>query len=109
MALHPTAIIKTGNDHQLDNCSLIHRNIGEFKGQKVEDAKDLVREMLFAKNHAFRYAEPERKVTSRSGDDCIVAWMDQWYLDYGEESWKNEALGHVANVGGKGLETYSDE
>jgi hypothetical protein len=24
---------------------------------------------------------------SRSGDECIVALTDQWYLPYGEEQW----------------------
>ena len=42
---------------------------------------------------------------SRSGDDCIVSLMDQWYLDYGEESWKQTALGWVD----KGLNTYTSE
>ncbi|KAG1249664.1 hypothetical protein G6F68_013207 [Rhizopus microsporus] len=25
---------------------------------------------------------------SRSGDECVVALLDQWYIDYGEEEWK---------------------
>ena len=37
---------------------------------------------------ALNYAEPERPVMSRSGDDCVVALTDQWYLTYGEEGWK---------------------
>ena len=28
---------------------------------------------------------------SRSGDECVVALVDQWFLDYGNESWKKEA------------------
>jgi leucyl-tRNA synthetase len=35
--------------------------------------------------------------------------MDQWYLDYGEESWKKTALEWVDNADGKGLKTYSKE
>jgi leucyl-tRNA synthetase len=27
---------------------------------------------------------------SRSGDECIVALCDQWYLDYGEAEWKKK-------------------
>jgi leucyl-tRNA synthetase len=41
------------------------------------------------------YYEPEKKVVSRSGDDCIVALCDQWYLKYGEETWKNSLLEFV--------------
>ena len=29
---------------------------------------------------------------SRSGDECVVALCDQWYLVYGEESWKQKAF-----------------
>jgi leucyl-tRNA synthetase len=46
---------------------------------------------------------------SRSGDNCIVALMDQWYLDYGEDSWKKTALDWVDNKDGKGLNTFTME
>ena len=32
---------------------------------------------------------------SRSGDECIVALTDQWYLVYGEEDWKNKVAAHL--------------
>lgn len=79
--------------------------VGEFKGEKVEVAKPKVRQQMIDAGQAFAYSEPERKVVSRSGDDCIVALMDQWYLDYGEESWKKTALDWVEN----GLNTYTTE
>jgi leucyl-tRNA synthetase len=34
------------------------------------------------------YSEPEKKVMSRSGDECVVALTDQWYITYGETEWK---------------------
>ena len=83
--------------------------IGDFKGEKVEIAKPKVRQQLFDAGEGFAYSEPERKVVSRSGDDCCVALMDQWYLDYGEESWRAVALKYVDNVDGKGVNTYSQE
>ncbi|PHH86640.1 hypothetical protein CDD83_9937 [Cordyceps sp. RAO-2017] len=83
--------------------------VGDFKGEKVETAKAKVRSQLMDAGDAFAYSEPERKVVSRSGDDCIVALMDQWYLDYGEESWKRTALAWVDNADGKGLETWTSE
>ncbi|KAM6536876.1 cytosolic leucyl tRNA synthetase [Fusarium falciforme] len=83
--------------------------VGDFKGEKVEVAKPKVRTQLIDAGEAFAYSEPERKVVSRSGDDCIVALMDQWYLDYGEEAWKQTALKWVDNADGKGLETYTPE
>ncbi|KAH6682803.1 leucyl-tRNA synthetase-like protein [Halenospora varia] len=82
---------------------------GDFKGEKVEAAKPKVREQLIKAKEGFAYSEPERKVVSRSGDDCCVALMDQWYLDYGEESWREVAMKHVDNADGKGLNTFSSE
>lgn len=31
----------------------------------------------------------------RSGEECIVALNDQWYLPYGEEEWAGRVSGHV--------------
>ena len=41
-----------------------------------------------AAGDAYPYAEPERAVTSRSGDTCVVALTDQWYITYGEPAWR---------------------
>lgn len=79
--------------------------VGDFKGEKVEVAKPKVRQQLIDSGDAFVYSEPEGVVISRSGDDCIVALMDQWFIEYGEESWKKIALDYVDN----GMNTYSSE
>ena len=44
------------------------------------------------------YFEPESTVVSRSGDECIVALTDQWYLGYGEEDWRDNVLSHVSDA-----------
>lgn len=62
--------------------------VGKYKGDKVEAAKPKVREDMIREGFAFAYSEPEALVVSRSGDECIVALQDQWYTDYGEESWR---------------------
>jgi leucyl-tRNA synthetase len=64
--------------------------IGKYKGEKVEEAKPKVRDDLIKSGVAFAYDEPEGLVMSRSGDECIVALCDQWYLDYGETEWKKQ-------------------
>ena len=53
--------------------------VGEFSGERVQDAIPKVR---IKQGVAFAYAESEGLVISRSGDECVVALMDQWYLDY---------------------------
>ena len=65
--------------------------VGEFKGQPVQEAKNKVRDSMIAKNLAIAYAEPEGLIISRSSDECVVALMDQWYLDYGEPVWREQA------------------
>lgn len=62
--------------------------IGEFKGESVQDAKPKVRAAMIEAGLAFAYAEPEGLIISRSADECVVALMDQWYLNYGEAEWR---------------------
>ncbi len=56
----------------------------------MRDAKPLIKEKLIATGQAVKYAEPAELVMSRSGDECVVALCDQWYLDYGETHWREE-------------------
>ncbi|KAI8379665.1 leucyl-tRNA synthetase [Radiomyces spectabilis] len=78
--------------------------IGEFSGMKVQDAKFKIKEQLINSGEAFVYNEPEGLVMSRSGDECVVALMDQWYLDYGEPEWKAQTEKCLAQ-----METYTNE
>lgn len=72
--------------------------VGKYAGQKVQEAKNLVKNDLLASGEAAKYWEPEGKVVSRSGDECIVALMDQWYLAYNDEDWKKPVRDHVTNT-----------
>jgi len=63
--------------------------VGSYVGKKVFEAKPLVRADLIKSNDAIPYWEPESTVVSRSGDECVVALIDQWYIKYGDEDWKN--------------------
>ena len=53
---------------------------GPFTGQPVKKAKVEFRNVMIQAKQAFTYSEPEKKVISRSGDECVVAAIDQWYL-----------------------------
>ncbi|MBW0467490.1 hypothetical protein O181_007205 [Austropuccinia psidii MF-1] len=66
--------------------------VGQFAGEPVEKAKPKVRDQMIAQGYAFVYSEPEGLITSRSGDECVVALCDQWYLDYGEPTWQAQAF-----------------
>lgn len=65
--------------------------VGEHKGKKIQDVKKDITQKLIDNNQALEYQEPEKTIISRSGDECVVALCDQWYLDYGEENWKKQA------------------
>jgi leucyl-tRNA synthetase len=52
--------------------------VGPHKGARVQDAKPLIRKQLVEAGEAIMYSEPEKKVVSRSGDECVVALTDQW-------------------------------
>ncbi|KAI3506262.1 hypothetical protein L1887_28619 [Cichorium endivia] len=77
---------------------------GEHSGLRVQDAKTLIRTKLLETNQAVVYSEPEKKVMSRSGDECVVALTDQWYLTYGESTWRKAAEECLRE-----MNLYSDE
>lgn len=81
--------------------------IGDFRGQKVEDAKTQVKKQLIDNGEAFEYAEPNGHVVSRSGDECVTAYLGQWFLNYGDgdPEWRDTVMDYVKND----METYSSE
>lgn len=78
--------------------------VGDYKGKKVQDVKKCLQDLLIKNNEAILYQEPEKLVMSRSGEACVVALCDQWYLKYGESQWKADAQKALAN-----LNTFQDE
>jgi leucyl-tRNA synthetase len=67
--------------------------VGQYKGEDVQIAKDKVKKDMISEGSAFLYFEPEGLVMSRSGDECVVALCDQWYIDYGQKGWLEKAQG----------------
>jgi leucyl-tRNA synthetase len=78
--------------------------VGEYSGKKVQDVKKKIQSEMVEAKHARIYQEPEKTIISRSGDECVVSLCDQWYLDYGNEEWKNQVRDALKNVN-----TYHDE
>ncbi|GMP62036.1 hypothetical protein CsSME_00024290 [Camellia sinensis var. sinensis] len=72
--------------------------VGEYAGMRVQDAKNLIRNKILEFGEAVMYSEPEKKVISRSGDECVVALTDQWYITYGEPNWKEAAEECLTNM-----------
>lgn len=78
--------------------------VPEYAGKKVNEVRKPIQKLLVDKKSAIIYMEPEKQVMSRSGDECVVALCDQWYLDYGDEQWKDQVRQALSK-----LETYSEE
>jgi len=72
--------------------------IGPYKGQKVQEAKDAMKQSMVDQNAAIVYYEPESVVISRSGDECVVMFCDQWYINYGLPEWKQPVLEHFEKM-----------
>lgn len=77
--------------------------VGAYKGKKVSEAKPVIKMEMVAAGQAVLYSEPESLVMSRSGEECVVALTDQWYLNYGEDAWKAQLKQHVDSV----LQTFN--
>ncbi|XP_039265438.2 leucine--tRNA ligase, cytoplasmic-like [Styela clava] len=75
-----------------------------YEGQKVQNVKKPIQQAMVKSGEALLYMEPEKKVMSRSADECVVALCDQWYLDYGEKNWKSLTKSSLEK-----LNTYCDE
>ncbi|KAA8528005.1 hypothetical protein F0562_035126 [Nyssa sinensis] len=78
--------------------------VGEYAGMRVQEAKNLIKSKLLELGQAVIYSEPEKMVMSRSGDECVVALTDQWYITYGESDWKKDAEECLAS-----MNLYCDE
>lgn len=83
--------------------------VGDFAGEKVQDAKEKVRQQILNSGDGFPFADPSGEVISRSADECVVAYIPQWFLNYGEndKEWQKTVLEYVTAK--DGLNTYTQE
>ncbi len=74
-------------------------NTGDFKGLKVEQAKDAVAEKLEKVNLATTIYEASERSFCRCGGQVIVAVLqDQYFLNYGDSEWKEQAFYALKNM-----------
>lgn len=82
-------------------------------GQPVQTVKRIIEQEMVAAGNAHFYAEPEKLVVSRTGEECVVTLCDQYFIKYGEPLWRQVVAGHVAgelpnsSVGTKGMEFFN--
>lgn len=70
-------------------------DVGAYKGQSIKDAKEKVKNDLVKSGDALTYYEPEGLIKNRQNEECVVALVDQWYITYGEEKWKEFVTSYV--------------
>jgi leucyl-tRNA synthetase len=78
---------------------------GGSKGKPVKEAKFLIRADMVKEGTAFIYSEPEKRIIGRSGDECVVASVDQYYLKYGDKDWRKQIEDHLNS---KNWVSYND-
>ncbi|MBR9680569.1 MAG: leucine--tRNA ligase [Candidatus Altiarchaeota archaeon] len=68
---------------------LMNAKCGEFKGLRVSEAKDKVKDKLFKDGIAKLLYETSRKAITRSKNKVVVSVIDdQWFIDYSNPQWK---------------------
>ena len=66
--------------------------VGKYSGKVIKTIKKTIQQEIIDSGDALVYYEPLSKVVSRLGDECYVALVDQWYLNYSDENWKSQVL-----------------
>lgn len=100
--------IKSQNDNKLEEATKevykagFYKGImlkGKFKGKKVSEAKDLVKNFLVKQGKASILHELEGNVICRCGCEVVVAVLDdQWFLKYSDEKWKTKVRNHLKKM-----------
>jgi leucyl-tRNA synthetase len=79
---------------------VLNAKCGEFAGQRVDKAKEVVREKMVGGEKAFIFYETGRKAVTRSGNPVVVAVIDnQWFLDYNDAEWKGKTRKWLGEMG----------
>lgn len=77
--------------------------VGKYKGEKIMNCKQRIKEELIVGNRALQYYEPEQEVISRNNQICVVKLVDQWFINYGQENLKQQLKEYVQEE----LKTYN--
>ena len=74
-------------------------NTGQYANLTVEKAKDAVKEDMIADGKATTMYELLKPVQCRCGSDVLVKiFENQWFIDYGDKSWKKLAHENLAGM-----------
>ena len=71
---------------------------GEYNGMAVARAKDKVKQKLLDEGQASTMLEFSDPVVCRCGGEVVIAKTESWFVDYGNEDWKEMVRGAVENM-----------
>jgi leucyl-tRNA synthetase len=77
---------------------IMNENCGEYKGMAVVRAKEKIKEKLISAGKASTMLEFSEPVVCRCGGRVVVAKADSWFVDYGNEDWKELVRGAIYNL-----------
>jgi leucyl-tRNA synthetase len=77
------------------NDGVLRENCGRFAGQAVETAKPALIEAFRDEGTFDRLYDFTEPVVSRSGGTVVVSLQESWFIDYGDEDWKDQVRRHV--------------
>lgn len=80
------------------HAGFMNDNCGDYAGMAVARAKDKVKQWLLDEGKASTMKEFSEKVTCRCGGSVVVAMADSWFIDYGNDDWKETMRGAIENL-----------
>ncbi|MCC7552447.1 leucine--tRNA ligase [Candidatus Micrarchaeota archaeon] len=72
---------------------------GKYKGMKVEEAKDKIKEELLSAGEADIFYDLSEEVICRCGGQVVIKKVEnQWFIDYGKDWLNNDSIEHSKNM-----------
>ncbi|MBD3261536.1 MAG: leucine--tRNA ligase [Candidatus Altiarchaeales archaeon] len=81
---------------------------GAYKNMAVARAKEKIRRKLLDEGDADLMLEFSEKTVCRCGGQVVVAKAESWFIDYGNEDWKEQVRGAIHNLNTIPARTKSD-
>ena len=77
----------------------MNANCGEFAGMKVEEAKDLIKQMMIKSGEAELFFDLSEEVVCRCGKPVVIKKVpDQWFIDYANKPLTDASKGHAKTM-----------
>jgi leucyl-tRNA synthetase len=77
----------------------MNSNAGEFAGLKVEEAKELIKQMMIKAGEAELFYDLSEEVVCRCGRKVVIKKVpDQWFIDYGNTALTERSKGHARSM-----------